>query len=232
MTATVDDVAAVVRAGDTPGRTSSGPFLVGIAGAVAVGKSTLAAALAGRLAPASVEVVATDGFLRPNDELAERGLLMQKGFPASYDEVLMQRFIADLRAGRPASLPEYSHATYDRLPGCTRVIPAGTDVVIIEGVNALQPAIAPLLDLRIFLDAEEPTIRRWYIDRFLEQVDLAVEDEASFYRRLVAMPADQRRQVAEGTWVGINLVNLVEHITATRASADLVLTKSADHSFV
>lgn len=229
MTVSLDDVVALV----TMGREAvAGPFLVGIGGAVSVGKSTLAATLVDALAPCSVEVVATDGFLRTNDDLAQRGLLMQKGFPASYDEDLMLAFLADLRAGRNASLPEYSHATYDRIDGSERRVSASNDIVILEGVNALQPTTAPLLDLRIYLDADEPAIRGWYVERFLEHVDQAKTNETSFYRRFVDLPSDQQRQIAEGTWVGINLVNLVDHIAATRASADVVLTKAADHSLV
>ena len=229
MTHSIADVVDLVASRTAP---AVGPFLIGIGGAVAVGKSTFASALVDALAPRSVEVVATDGFLRTNANLAERGLVMQKGFPESYDESLMLAFIADLRGGRVATLPEYSHAIYDRIEGATRCVSAATDIVIIEGVNALQSAIAPLLDVRIYLDADEPAIRRWYVDRFLEQVDLAHGDETSFYRRFVDLPYEQQRKIAEGTWVGINLVNLVDHIAATRAAADVVLTKAADHSFV
>ncbi len=229
MTVSLDDVVAMVARRLTP---PVGPLLVGISGSVAVGKSTLAAALVDALTPRSVAVVATDGFLRTNADLAERGLLMQKGFPASYDEELLQSFLADLRAGREATIPEYSHTTYDRVEAGGRRVSAAHDVVVLEGVNVLQPSIAPLLDLRIYLDADEPAIRQWYVDRFLEQVELARADEASFYRRFAELPPEQQRQIAEGTWVGINLVNLVDHIAATRAAADVVLTKAADHSFV
>lgn len=229
MTVSLDDVVALVTSCDTP---VVGPLLLGISGSVAVGKSTFAAALVDALAPRSVAVVATDGFLRTNADLAERGLLMQKGFPASYDEALLQAFLADLRAGRDAEVPEYSHSTYDRVEGQGRRVASAHDVVIVEGVNVLQPSIAPLLDLRIYLDADEPAIRQWYVDRFLQQVELARTDETSFYRRFADLPTDQQRQIAEGTWVGINLVNLVDHIAATRAAADVVVTKAADHSFV
>lgn len=207
------------------------PFLVGIAGAVAVGKSTFAAGLADALAPMRVAVVATDGFLRTNEELAARGLLMQKGFPASYDDGLLTAFLDDLASGRDAVAPAYSHVTYDRAPGAGTSVDAGHDVVVLEGVNALQPAVARRLDLRVFLDAPEPVIRRWYVDRFLAQIACAEHDDGSFYRRFVALDAEQRAQLAEATWTGINLVNLVEHIDATRAEADVVVAKAADHSF-
>lgn len=196
-----------------------------------MGKSTFAAALADALAPLRVAVVPTDGFLRTNDDLAARGLLMQKGFPASYDDDLLVNFLADLKGGRAATVPEYSHATYDRAPGAGRTVAPGHDVVVVEGVNALQPVVAERLDLRIYLDAPEPTIRGWYVTRFLEQIEAAADDPASFYRRFLDLDLDHRRQLAEGTWVGINLVNLVDHIDATRSAADIVLAKADDHSF-
>lgn len=205
---------------------------MGIAGAVAVGKSTFAVALRLALAPLTVEVVATDGFLRPNEALAADGLLLQKGFPASYDGPAIVAFLRDLRAGRPASVPAYSHTTYDRVPGATRVV-EGADVVVIEGVNALQPAIAAHLDLRLFIDAEEPLIRSWFSDRFLGLVAEAEEEAnaSSFYRRFVALDDDGRREVADAVWDGVNLVNLTEHILPTHAAADLVLTKTSGHHF-
>ena len=201
-----------------------------IAGAVAVGKSTLAAALARELAPLRVEVVATDGFLLPNAELAARGLLARKGFPASYDANAIAAFVADLRAGRPASVPVYSHATYDRVPGAATTI-AGADVVVVEGVNALQPELAAAADLGIYLDAPEPLVRSWYVDRFLEQIVAAEADETSFYRGFTGLDADGRRALAEQVWEGVNLVNLVEHIAPTRERAHLVLVKDEGHRF-
>jgi type I pantothenate kinase len=205
-------------------------LLVGIAGAVAVGKSTLAAALERALAPLPVAVVATDGFLRPNDDLAAAGLLHQKGFPATYDDDAMRRFVTDLRAGRAGEVPVYSHDTYDRVPGEVRVVD-GAAVVVIEGVNALQPALAEHLDLRVYVHAEEPVVRSWYVERFLELIAGAESDDASFYRRFVDLDADGRRAMAVAVWEGVNLVNLTEHIAATRAAADVVLTKVEGHAF-
>lgn len=202
---------------------------MGIAGAVAVGKSTLAAGLAEALAPLSVEVITTDGFLRPNDELAAAGLLMQKGFPATYDVDAMVRFLEELAAGRPAAAPVYSHATYDIVAGESRVVPAA-DVVILEGVNALQPPVAAALDLRVYVDADEPVVRAWYVARFLEQVDAAASDPSSFYRRFLDLDAGGRRAMAVAVWEGVNLVNLTDHILATRDAADLVVRKAADHA--
>ena len=211
-------------------RRPGAPCLVGVAGAVAVGKSTFADALAATLAPLAVEVVATDGFLLPNDELATVGLLHQKGFPASYDEGAIGAFLSALREGRRGEVPVYSHVTYDRVPGEARVVEP-VDVVVLEGVNALQPAVAAALDLRVYLHAEEPVVRRWYVERFLELTAAAEHDEASFYRRFVDLDDAGRRSMAEAVWEGVNLVNLTEHILATRDAADVVLTKVEDHRF-
>lgn len=206
------------------------PFLVGIAGAVAVGKSTLAAALQRDLAPLVVAVVPTDGFLRPNDELASAGLLMEKGFPATYDGPAIETFLTELRAGRAGAVPVYSHETYDRVPGEVRLV-EGADVVIVEGVNALQPAVAAHLDLRVYVDADEALVRSWYVARFLELTAAAETDASSFYRRFVELDDEGRRQVAEAVWQGVNLRNLVEHIEPTRTAADVVLTKGEGHRF-
>lgn len=203
-------------------------MLVGIAGAVAVGKSTLAEALSTALSPLAVEVVATDGFLRPNDELAAEGLLMQKGFPATYDTAAMATFLEDLGRGRAGRVPVYSHTTYDIVPGEVRVV-EGADVVVLEGVNALQQEVAPLLDLRIYVDADEPVVRGWYLERFLRLIGAAKDDPTSFYRRFLDLDAGARRAVAVAVWEGVNLVNLTQHILATREAADLVVRKDGHH---
>lgn len=176
-----------------------------------------------------MEVVATDGFLLPNEELSRLGLQSQKGFPASYDAAAMNAFVADLRAGRAASVPVYSHATYDRVPGEVRVV-HGADVVIVEGVNALQPPFAAVADLAIYLDAPEPLVRSWYVERFLDQITVAESDETSFYRGFTGLDEPGRRAMATSVWEGVNLVNLVEHISPTRAHAHLVLTKAEGHA--
>jgi type I pantothenate kinase len=203
---------------------------VAIGGAVAVGKSTLAAALADALAPLRVEIVATDGFLLPNDELGRIGLLMQKGFPATYDVEALAQFLVDLRATGRAEAPVYSHATYDRVPGEVRVV-RDADVVIVEGVNALQPDIAANVDLAVYLDADEPLVRGWYVERFLEQIAAAEDDETSFYRRFVGLDDAGRRSMAETVWEAVNLVNLTDHIAPTRANAHVVLVKGEGHRF-
>jgi type I pantothenate kinase len=203
---------------------------VAIGGAVAVGKSTLAAALADELAPLRVEIVATDGFLLPNDELGRLGLLMQKGFPATYDADALARFLADLRTTGRGEAPVYSHVTYDRVPDEVRVV-EDADVVVVEGVNALQPDVAAAVDLTVYLDAGEPLVRSWYVERFVEQTALAESDESSFYRRFVGLDASGRRAVAESVWEAVNLVNLTEHIEPTRANAHVVLLKVEGHRF-
>lgn len=176
-------------------------------------------------------MVATDGFLFSNDELAAAGLLSRKGFPATYDEVAMAGFLADVRAGRTGSVPVYDHASYDRVPGAVqRIDGAAADVVVLEGVNALQPAVATHLDLRIYLHAPEPLVRSWYVERFLELIAAAEADETSFYRRFVALDDAGRRGLAEQVWTGVNLVNLTDHISATRDHADVVVEKSAGHA--
>jgi type I pantothenate kinase len=204
--------------------------LLAIGGAVAVGKSTLAATVADELSPLQVEVVSTDGFLLPNDELGRLGLLMQKGFPSTYDTDAIASFVVALREGGQGTVPVYSHATYDRVVGEVRVVDgASVDVVIIEGVNALQPDIAAHVDLAVYLDAAEPLVRSWYVERFVEQTVEAEEDETSFYRRFVDLDDASRRAMAENVWEAVNLVNLTEHIEATRANAHVVLVKDEGH---
>jgi type I pantothenate kinase len=196
-----------------------------------VGKSTFARALHDALAPAAVEVVATDGFLRPNDELAAAGRLAQKGFPDTYDVAAMRAFLLDLRAGRSGAVPVYDHATYDRVPGAEqRIDGAAVDVVVLEGVNALQPTGAAHLDLRVYLHADEPLVRSWYVERFLQLIGAAEADASSFYRRFVDLDDDGRRQLAEQVWTGVNLVNLTDHILATRDHADVVVVKGEGHA--
>lgn len=176
-----------------------------------------------------MEVVPTDGFLRSNAELAADGLLLHKGFPATYDTAAMTEFLAEIAAGRPGRVPVYSHVTYDVVPGEARVV-AGADVVIVEGVNALQPEVACGLDLRVYVDADEPVVRGWFVGRFLALVDAARDDEASFYRRFVDLDADGRRAMAVAVWEGVNLVNLTDHILATRDAADVIVRKAPDHA--
>jgi type I pantothenate kinase len=201
------------------------PALVGIAGPVSVGKSTISNELAGAL---DARVVSTDAFLFSNDVLSERGLLMRKGFPESYDAEAMSNTLEAMKRGEAVDLPVYSHVVYDVVPGSfERVEPV--DLVIIEGVVALQAFARRHLDLGIYIDAAEDDVRRWFIDRFVRWTDEARNDPTSFYRMFVDMDAATLHQVAEGTWDGINAPNLHECIAPTRARADLVVVKGADH---
>ena len=155
---------------------------------------------------------------------------MQKGYPDTYDHDAITAFVADVRVRGVATLPVYSHATYDRVPEEVRTIEASTlDVVVIEGVNALQPPLVSALDLAVYLDAEEPLVRSWYVERFLDQIAEAETDESSFYRRFASLDDAARRALAEQVWEGVNLGNLVEHIGPSRHAAHVVLVKGEGH---
>ena len=203
------------------------PVLVGIAGGVAVGQTTLARAVRDDLADRSVDVVATDGFLLPNAELGARGLLARKGFPESYDVAAFRAFLAGARAGRlPLRVPCYSHVTYDvhgsREVGCV-------DVLIVEGVNALS-AGADLLDVGVYLDADEADLEAWYQRRFLELTAAAADDPSSFYRVFVGLDGARVAGVADDVWRTVNRPNLRDHIAPSAATARLVIRKGADHA--
>ena len=207
-------------------------MLVGIAGGVGVGKSTAAAFVRAHLDAASVpvEVVCTDAFLLPNAELEARGISMRKGFPESFDAPAFDACLTALEAGRSGvQIPVYSHATYDLAPGEVQVL-GPADVVIVEGVNALQSPVVEHLDLAVYIDADESDMRLWFVDRFLAFCEAAVADETSFYRGFAGMTRDQQREIAEWTWREINAVNLRDHIAPSRARATRVLTKQRDHS--
>jgi type I pantothenate kinase len=222
---TMEAVVEAVLAKATGGR----PVLVGVAGSVAVGKTTFAGQLRTALAPIDVAVLATDCFLLPNDELGRRGLGMQKGFPASYDTAAIERFLDGLAADGTAEVPVYSHAIYDRVPGEHATIgPAG--VVVVEGVNALQPPLVERLDVAVYLDAEEADIERWFVARFLGLCLAAETDDSSFYRGFVGLSEAEQARMASSVWSTINLVNLREHIAPTRAAAHVVVRKAVDHS--
>lgn len=206
----------------------AGAFLVGMAGGVAVGKSTLARALAERLAAdLPVQVVPTDGFLRPNAELAAADLVRRKGFPETYDTTGFALFLAELAAGRAAAMPVYSHVTYDIVPGEARTV-GGEGVVIVEGINVLQsPEARARFGLTLYVDADPEHMHAWYLRR-LEQI--VANEPASLIAR-IKDPA-QRLAIVEAAWRDINLVNLTRHIAPTAAHADVVVRKSADHSLV
>jgi len=206
----------------------SGPFLIGIAGGVAVGKSTLARIIAEGLAAdgAPVEVVATDGFLKPNAALEAAGLSLKKGFPETYDQDAFHAFLAALAVGDPAPTPIYSHVTYDILPGETRIVDA-SGVVIVEGLNVLQTEAARrCFHLTFYVDAAPDHAKAWYLARLH---GIIAADPESFFAKLDPL---QRDAMFEAAWTHLNLVNLVEHIAPTMAYADVVVRKGADHGLV
>jgi len=216
------------------------PYIIALAGSVAVGKSTFARVLRALMARwpdhPRVELVTTDGFLLPTKTLEERGLMRRKGFPESYDLRAMVRFLADVKAGKPVvSAPVYSHLAYNIVPHERQVVKQ-PDVLIFEGLNVLQakdtaPAIvSDFFDFSIYLDAEESDIETWYIERFLLLQRTVFKNPASYFHHYKDLDADAARTIAHGIWRDINLVNLHENILPTRRRADIVLTKRRDHS--
>jgi len=201
------------------------PFLVGVAGGVAVGKSTLARLIGDGLEAAGlpVQIVATDGFLKPNAELEAAGLSMKKGFPETYDTAALHAFLDDLAAGRTAEIPIYSHVTYDVVAGQARML-HGVGVVIVEGINVLQtPEARERLGLSLYVDADPAHTKAWYLARLH---GIIASDPQSFFAKL---DAERRDAMFEAAWTHLNLVNLHEHIAPTMAHADVVVRKAADH---
>jgi type I pantothenate kinase len=221
------------------------PFVIGVAGSVAVGKSTTARVLQQLLAhwPAhpNVELVTTDGFLLPTAELERRGILDRKGFPESYDRRALLRFLIAIKSGRDeVSAPVYSHLTYDVVPD-EQVVVRHPDIVILEGLNVLQPArvredgrsglaLSDFFDFSVYVDAATSDIRRWYVERFLRLRGTAFRDPASYFARYASLSHDEAVARAESIWDSINGPNLAENILPTRGRADLVLRKDGDHS--
>jgi type I pantothenate kinase len=216
------------------------PFIIGVAGSVAVGKSTISRLLRTLLARGpgepTVELVSTDGFLHPNSVLAERGLTQRKGFPESYDRRSLLTFVAEIKAGVPeASIPVYDPLTYDIVPGARRVV-RRPDILIVEGLNVLQSArpdgglaLADLFDFSIYVDARVNDIRQWYTDRFFALRRTIFTDERSYFHPYAQVDEDEAAAQAERFWRDINEVNLVANILPTRARATLVLNKDRDH---
>jgi type I pantothenate kinase len=221
------------------------PFVIGLAGSVAVGKSTTARVLQQMLAhwPAnpSVALVTTDGFLLPNAELERRGLMSRKGFPESYDRKALLRFVMDIKSGKDeVEAPTYSHLVYDVVPD-QRVVVSSPDIVIIEGLNVLQPArvredgrtslaLSDFFDFSVYVDAATADIRRWYVDRFLRLRETAFRDPASYFARYGDLTEQEAVVEADRIWDSVNGPNLKQNIQPTRSRATLVLRKAADHS--
>ena len=220
------------------------PFVIGIAGSVAVGKSTTARILKELLArwPSSpkVDLITTDGFLKPNAQLKKEGLMERKGFPESYDVAEVLRFLSAIKAGvETVEAPVYSHFSYDVLPDQSVKIDR-PDILIFEGINVLQsrdmpregeniPLVSDYFDFSIYIDAEEKDIENWYVTRFMGLRDTAFRDPASFFHHYSKSSDEEALSEANRLWAEINLVNLHDNILPTRPRADLILKKGKDH---
>lgn len=221
------------------------PFILGVAGSVAVGKSTTARVLRALLARwpdhPRVDLITTDGFLFPNAELERRGLMSRKGFPESFDTARLLNFLADVKSGREhTEAPVYSHFHYDILEG-QRTLIHRPDILIVEGLNVLQPARLPrdgeaipfvsdFFDFSIYLDADPAVIEQWYVTRFMRLRATAFRDPGAYFHRYAHQTPDEARARALDIWRSINLRNLEENIVPTRQRARLILRKADDHS--
>jgi type I pantothenate kinase len=220
------------------------PFIIGVAGSVAVGKSTTARILQALLQrwPSSpkVDLVTTDGFLYPNAVLSERGIMERKGFPESYDRPRFVQFLADIKSGRGnVPVPVYSHLVYDVVEGSEIVIDR-PDILIVEGLNILQPGELPrtgkpilfasdFIDFSIFIDAETEDLETWFMERFFRLRETAFRDPSSFFRRFAEMSEAEAGEFGRKVWRTINLPNLLDNVLPTRGRADLILKKGKSH---
>ena len=220
------------------------PYIIGVAGSVAVGKSTTARVLQALLARWSprpkVDLVTTDGFLFPNAVLERQGLMQKKGFPESYDLPTLLAFLSDIKAGRGrVRAPVYSHLTYDIIPNEYAEVDR-PDILIVEGVNVLQtgrlprdgkavPVVSDFFDFSVYIDAEESVLRNWYVRRFLALRDTAFHDPRSYFHRYAPLSDEEATATALAIWERTNLANLEDNILPTRPRATLIMKKGADH---
>ncbi|MEM9464561.1 MAG: type I pantothenate kinase [Actinomycetota bacterium] len=215
------------------------PYVIGVAGSVAVGKSTFARILQALLSRwpdhPQVDLITTDGFLYPNAELLDRGIMDRKGFPESYDTRALVAFLRGVKSGEPeVAAPVYDHITYDIRPD-ERVVVRQPDIVIVEGLNVLQVGgdgvefVSDHFDFSIYVDADETDIERWYVERFFAFRESVFQNPDSYFSNFAGLSDDEAEQVARGIWASINGKNLVENIAPTRERASLILTKAADH---
>lgn len=220
------------------------PYIIGVAGSVAVGKSTTARVLKALLSrwpnTPKVELVTTDGFLHPNAVLERTGIMEKKGFPESYDGTALLKFLSDVKAGRrEVCAPVYSHLVYDVVPG-QQIVVDRPDILIVEGLNVLLPNrprrdgeeipfVSDFFDFSVYLHADEAVLERWYIARFMRLRETAFRDPRSFFKKYADLDDSEAEGMARGIWRRINLRNLHENILPTRARASLVLTKAGDH---
>ncbi|QDZ12191.1 type I pantothenate kinase [Devosia ginsengisoli] len=220
------------------------PFIIGVAGSVAVGKSTTARILQALLQrwPSSpkVDLVTTDGFLHSNAVLAERGIMERKGFPESYDRPRFVQFLSDIKSGKAnVQAPVYSHLVYDVVPGSEVTIDR-PDILIVEGLNILQPGELPkdgapilfasdFMDFSVYIDADNDDLETWFMERFFRLRETAFKDPTSFFRRFAEMSQEEAGEFGRTVWRTINLPNLVENVLPTRGRADLILKKGKSH---